>query len=77
MSEKCKACDGRGVVGDHLQHGFICGVCHGVGIEPELKVGVCRVAQSGWSCPRCSRIYGPSVQICVVCNTKVASKENA
>lgn len=30
----------------------------------------------GWSCPRCSRIYGPSVQICCVCNTKVAAKEN-
>ena len=32
--------------------------------------------QSGWCCPRCSRIYGPSVQICVTCNAKVASKEN-
>ena len=31
--------------------------------------------QSGWSCPRCTRIYGPSVQICVVCNTKVAASE--
>ena len=30
----------------------------------------------GWSCPRCTRIYGPSVQICCVCNTRVASKEN-
>lgn len=32
-------------------------------------------AQQPWSCPRCSRIYGPSVQICVVCNTKVAASE--
>ena len=32
--------------------------------------------QSGWSCPRCSRIYGPSVQICVPCNTAVAVKES-
>lgn len=32
--------------------------------------------QSGWSCPRCSRIYGPSVQICVVCNTAVAARES-
>ena len=31
--------------------------------------------QSGWSCPRCSRIYGPSVQICVPCNAAVAVKE--
>ena len=32
---------------------------------------------SGWSCPRCTRIYGPTVQICVPCNTLVAAKENA
>lgn len=29
----------------------------------------------GWSCPRCTRIYGPTVQICVICNTKIAAKE--
>lgn len=33
--------------------------------------------QSGWSCPRCTRIYGPTIQICCVCNTRVAQKENA
>jgi hypothetical protein len=38
-------------------------------------IDAARSAQSGWSCPRCSRIYGPSVQICVPCNTAVAVKE--
>lgn len=42
-----------------------------------LSSGIARNVESGWSCPRCSRIYGPSVQICCVCNTKVASKEIA
>ena len=32
-------------------------------------------AQQPWSCPRCTRIYGPSVQICVPCNTAVAARE--
>jgi len=36
-----------------------------------------KTPQSGWSCPRCSRIYGPSVQICTPCNARVAVKENA
>ena len=114
MSDKCKTCGGRGVINDV----FKCGVCHGVGLEPDLKCKTCHghkwlvgrygliscgtcnatgaepqtsfrawaskyieatkqnaPTQSGWSCPRCSRIYGPSVQICVTCNTAVAARE--
>lgn len=48
---------------------------HAVSTQP--MHGLRTPPQSGWSCPRCTRIYGPTVQICVPCNTRVAQKENA
>lgn len=83
MSEKCKTCEGNKWLAGRW--GMTpCKVCNPLGTEPDVAFtawtnswlkGV-KPAQSGWSCPRCTRIYGPSVQICVPCNTKVAAKEN-
>lgn len=76
MSEKCAECNGKGEM--YLLgaiHPAVCHRCLGSGLN-RLPNPFTMPAQSGWSCPRCSRIYGPSVQICVPCNTAVAVKES-
>jgi hypothetical protein len=27
--------------------------------------------KSGWSCPRCGRVYSPDTQVCQPCNSKI------
>lgn len=27
--------------------------------------------KEGWVCPRCGRIYGPMMMVCVYCNNKI------
>lgn len=72
MSEKCKSCGDNGWewVGSGVT--LPCRECYWKKLLAQYNAH-----QSGWSCPRCTRIYGPTVQICVPCNTKVAQKENA
>lgn len=33
------------------------------------------VARKPWECPRCSRIWGPEVQACAHCNSKISDAE--
>jgi hypothetical protein len=82
MSDKCKTCEGNAWLAGRWGM-KPCKVCNPVGDKPDVAWAAWtnswlkkhQPSQSGWSCPRCSRIYGPSVQICVVCNTAVAAKE--
>jgi len=71
VSDKCKTCNDTGE--ERVGYGLMpCRECLWKRVSDQYTA---KPSSSGWSCPRCSRIYGPSVQICTPCNAKVAVRE--
>jgi hypothetical protein len=43
---------------------YICDYCHSTKTYPSEQM------PKGWSCPRCNKVYSPSVPSCTDCNNK-------
>lgn len=42
-----------------------------VHMEESISCGHWGISDSGWVCPKCGRVCGPSISECQVCNSKI------
>ena len=61
------------VVGGCACGGVNCKWCSPATSLPLAPMPIFYPATTGWSCPKCNRIYGPMVQECGHCNNSFSS----